>query len=139
MYNCLEIPYKRTHRWSVTASTVQLKGKREKRGKPIHSPHTYIRLMEQCRPSQPYNISYLTHVFFKDFTKHSYYPSIRPGMRPADPVVTDLCCLMYCPDGRIQYKLRFTDNFDDLTKRTTRMSNHENHEKPAPASASALA
>ena len=39
---------------------------------------------------EPYQVVYLDHTFFKDYTKLGGYNSIRPGTRVGDPVVTDI-------------------------------------------------
>uniref|UniRef100_A0A6P7GLC8 PR domain zinc finger protein 1-like n=1 Tax=Diabrotica virgifera virgifera TaxID=50390 RepID=A0A6P7GLC8_DIAVI len=47
------------------------------------------------------------------------YPSIRPGKKPGDPgdPVTDLRILQYRPEGKIYYKLKYTDEFVSLPVR----------------------
>ena len=60
-------------------------------------------------------MKYLTHPFFKDFSKVNYYTSIRPGNRVGDPVVTDIRAILY-HDGVIQVKLDFSDEFSDLPR-----------------------
>lgn len=61
-------------------------------------------------------MTYLSHEFIRDFTGLRYYDSIRPGKRTGDPLVTDIRVLKYLPSGRMQYKLNFDDNYEDLCK-----------------------
>ena len=99
-------------------STIETK----KRGKPIYSPHNYVELMREARPTHKYTVKYLTHEFFSDYKKLTTYSSIRPGVKPGDPVVTDICCLKYVSDGRILYKLRFPEEYRELHKKSTRQT-----------------
>lgn len=43
------------------------------------------------------------------------------GKSKGDPKVTDIHCLRYCPDGEIQYKLHFDDDFKLLPQK---INNH---------------
>lgn len=43
--------------------------------------------------------------------------TIRPGIKVGDPVVTDIRSLKYKPEGVIQYKVSYADEYKDLTKR----------------------
>lgn len=93
------------------------------RSKPVYSPFTYVEIMKAARPHQRYTVQYLTHDFFLDFSQLVYYSSIRPGTKTGDPVVTDVVCLKYSSNGTAQYKLKFSDEFNDLPRRVTRRSN----------------
>jgi hypothetical protein len=85
--------------------------------RPIYSPSNYVELFRFARAKQPYDVMYLDHTFFGDFSSLKYYDNIRPGNKVGDPVVTDIRCLRYLPEGLIQYKLSFDDEFNDLPKR----------------------
>ena len=50
----------------------------------------------------------------------SYYISIRPGFKTGDPVVIDIRCLMYTPEGILKYKLLYSDEWQPLPKRPAR-------------------
>ncbi|KAJ8893466.1 hypothetical protein PR048_006064 [Dryococelus australis] len=48
------------------------------------------------------------------------YDSIRPGRKTHDPIVNDIKVIKYSPDGTIQVKLNFDDEYIDLPHRTSR-------------------
>jgi len=54
------------------------------------------------------------HGFFKDYSKLQFYTSIRPGVGVGSSVVTDIRNLQYTPDGRILYKLTYSDQYAEL-------------------------
>lgn len=84
----------------------------------INVPADYISVCLNARRNpRPYYVKYLGFDFFKDFEKNKLLNSIRPGYKVGDPVVTDLRCIKYNPDGRLQYKLKHTDEFTDLQQR----------------------
>ncbi|KAK6186042.1 hypothetical protein SNE40_008154 [Patella caerulea] len=85
--------------------------------KPIYSPQNYVDKIREARPKQPYEVEFLTHEFFKEYSKLKYYNSIRPGTRTGEPVVTDLRVIRYNPDGVIEYKLNYGDEFSPLPRR----------------------
>jgi hypothetical protein len=77
---------------------------RKLRNMDINVPGEYVNVMKNAR-SPPYNIIYLEHHFFKDFTHVGPYCSIRPGKKVGDPTVMDLRCIKYTPEGKVLYKL----------------------------------
>ncbi|VDI01121.1 Hypothetical predicted protein [Mytilus galloprovincialis] len=91
---------------------------RKLRNKPIYCPQNYIDLIKDARPHQPYDVKYLSHEFFGKYSELKYYSSIRPGNRVGDPVVTNIRVLKYTEDGSIQYKLDFSDQYQDLARRS---------------------
>ncbi|CAG2254832.1 unnamed protein product [Mytilus edulis] len=91
---------------------------RKLRNKPIYCPQNYIDLIKDARPHQPYDVKYLSHEFFGKYSELKYYSSIRPGNRVGDPVVTNIRVLKYTEDGSIQYKLDFSDQYQDLPRRS---------------------
>ncbi|CAG2225419.1 unnamed protein product [Mytilus edulis] len=91
---------------------------RKLRNKPIYCPQNYIDLIKDARPHQPYDVKYLSHEFFGKYSELKYYSSIRPGNRVGDPVVTNIRVLKYTEDGSIQYKLNFSDQYQDLPRRS---------------------
>lgn len=91
---------------------------RKIKNKPIYSPQSYVDAMRECRPSQPYNVKYVSHEFFRDYSSLNYYQSIRPGVKPGDHTVTDLRVLKYNPLGIIMYKLHHDhEQFHELLRR----------------------
>lgn len=90
--------------------------------KSVFVPQNYVDFIREARPEKPYQVKYLDHTFFKDFTTLGHYPSIRPGSGSGSAVVTDIRILKYLPEGNIQFKLGYTDEiFQDIPKpRATR-------------------
>lgn len=97
------------------------------RNRPIYSPSNYVEKIREVRPQQPYDVKYLSHEYFKEFSSLQYYDTIRPGKRVGDPVVSDIRELRYLPDGTIQYKLGFNDNHKMLpqTRHARKPSVHD--------------
>ncbi|XP_054260924.1 uncharacterized protein LOC128985459 [Macrosteles quadrilineatus] len=93
------------------------------KGKEVYVPHEFVKYTQEARQKPfPYNTKYLTHDFFKDFSKLSYYDSIRPGRTKGDPVVVDIHCLQYDPkEVRIKYKLNFDEELQDLPRRPAKV------------------
>ncbi|XP_065221373.1 uncharacterized protein LOC135846299 [Planococcus citri] len=79
--------------------------------KNIYLPSTYqmycetARLKSDIKKPHPYVTKYWHFEEFFDFTKLSWYPSIRPGKKTGDPCVTDIRALRHGPDGVLSYKL----------------------------------
>lgn len=92
---------------------------RRLKNRDIYLPHDYIAVCKEARRGQPYNVRYMSYRDFKDFKNIQFYPSIRPGRKPGEPLVTDVCSYKYSPTGEILYKINFTDNYKALLKRTT--------------------
>ena len=90
--------------------------KLRQRNTKIHIPQDYVDILKIVRPGQPFNVQYVDHTFFRDFTKVVFYKTIRPGIKAGYPVVTDLRALRYNEDGTIQYKTRFPNDFQDLPR-----------------------
>ena len=79
------------------------------RNKDIYLPTDYVGVCREACAKNPYSVKYLTHDFFKSYAPVSYYKSIRPGFKTGDPVVTDIRCIMYTPEGIMKYKLLYSD------------------------------
>lgn len=94
-------------------SLVERKLKRQ----PIYVPQNYVDVIASCRPSRPVNVKYVRYSFFKDFKQLNTYSSIRPGSKAGEPTVTNLRVLRYGPDGTIQYKLGFSEEYKDFPRR----------------------
>lgn len=86
----------------------------------IFLPSQYATLTKEARnkPS-PYKVIQPDHTFFKDYGIKEYqvYDSIRPGRTAGDDCVVDLRVLKYNPNGTIEYKKHFKDNFVLLPRR----------------------
>uniref|UniRef100_A0A6P7H2S5 Uncharacterized protein LOC114346239 n=1 Tax=Diabrotica virgifera virgifera TaxID=50390 RepID=A0A6P7H2S5_DIAVI len=88
---------------------------RKLKNKIIHIPAEYAEVCARKNP-KPYNVSYLTHEFFKSFASLQFYKSIRPGKAIGDAKVTDIRALQY-KQGNLYFKLRFTDEWQLLPQR----------------------
>lgn len=96
---------------------------RRLRNREVYSPACYISAAKEARMNpKPFEVEYLCHTFFKNFSGLKYYQSIRPGSKPGDPVVTNLCALQYTPDLQIKYKLDFSSEWKILERRTRRQN-----------------
>lgn len=91
---------------------------RQLKNKDVYVPYEYIKHTLDARQSNPYEVKYLSHEFYKDFSKVQYYNSICSGRVKGDPVVTDLLVLQYLPTQKTVYKLDFKDEvFKELPRR----------------------
>ncbi|CAH1969563.1 unnamed protein product [Acanthoscelides obtectus] len=96
---------------------------RKTRNIEIYSPAGYIAASKSARLNpKPYEVKYLSHRYFKNFSALKYHTSIRPGYKTGDPTVNDLCAIQYRPDGTLHYKLSFDDDWMLLDKRSSRKS-----------------
>ena len=96
---------------------------RKIRNKEIYSPAGYIAACKTARLNpRPYQVEYLHHRYFKNFSALKYHSFIRPGYKTGDPTVNDLCAIQYRPDGKLYYKLNFDDDWMALEKRLSRKS-----------------
>ena len=96
---------------------------RKIRNKEIYSPAGYIAACKTARLNpRPYQVEYLHHRYFKNFSALKYHSFIRPGYKTGDPTVNDLCAIQYRHDGKLYYKLNFDDDWMALKKRLSRKS-----------------
>ncbi|KAJ4443151.1 hypothetical protein ANN_04801 [Periplaneta americana] len=83
------------------------------KNRKIYSSSGYV---EACRTARikpkPYHVESLEYSIFKKYSSLSYITSIRPDNKLKAPVVVDIRCLKYEPDGSIEYKLKFSDTAD---------------------------
>lgn len=94
---------------------------RSLKNKNIDVPADYIGICKSARKiPEAYNVSYLSHDFFKTFSNVQFCKNIRPGRGKGDAKVTDIRGLKYIPNGDICYKLRFNDNWRLLPQRIDR-------------------
>ncbi|CAG9783180.1 unnamed protein product [Diatraea saccharalis] len=83
--------------------------------KKINIPAEYAHIAKTSCTKKPYHVEYLQHTFFKNYeTSLKFYKSIGPGKKAGDPVVTDLRQLTYLPEGKIYYRLGFTDDCPEI-------------------------
>ncbi|KAK9679652.1 hypothetical protein QE152_g39823 [Popillia japonica] len=90
---------------------------RKLKNREIKLPSDYVKACREARRSREhYEVIQLSHRFFKDYSKSEWhrYTSIRPGK---DHVVTDIKALNYDPNGNIQFKLDFSDEYQGLPSR----------------------
>lgn len=87
-------------------------------GRVINVPADYVNLLKTARKNpKPYDVQYLNHTYFKDFSKINFFNSIRPGRKTGDPTVKDIRALKYNADRSIEYKIRHSDEFQILPVR----------------------
>ena len=85
--------------------------------KQVYSPAGHVTFMQEAKPSYPYCVKYLNHSFFNDYSSVTYRTSIRPGNEAGDPQVLDLVALTYNPNGNVQYKAAFDEEWAELPQR----------------------
>ena len=90
---------------------------RKLKKRPIYIPQDYNgHDIKDARVSgNPYEIKYVEHTFFKDYPYLNYYPSIRPDTGPGSAVVTDVRILKYLPEGKIQFKMNYSDHQESMS------------------------
>ncbi|XP_031327727.1 uncharacterized protein LOC116158984 [Photinus pyralis] len=86
--------------------------------KEIHLPSDYVTISKEARKtSTPYKTKMLEYSFFKDYSASKFlrYTSLRPGRKTSDPVINDIKCIRYNPQGTIDIKLDYgQDLFNEL-------------------------
>ncbi|CAG4981288.1 unnamed protein product [Parnassius apollo] len=116
----IEQKYLEVGHTQMEADSMHATIERKLKNKIIHLPAEYVGVCLGARiHPKPYNVSYLSHDFFKSFGSLQYYKSIRPGKATGDAKVTDIRALQY-KKGNIYFKLRFTDEWQLLPQRCDR-------------------
>ncbi|CAG5001788.1 unnamed protein product [Parnassius apollo] len=116
----IEQKYLEVGHTQMEADSMHATIERKLKNKIIHVPAEYVGVCLGARiHPKPYNVSYLSHDFFKSFGSLQYYKSIRPGKATGDAKVTDIRALQY-KKGNIYFKLRFTDEWQLLPQRCDR-------------------
>lgn len=88
------------------------------KNKDINVPAEYVEVCRSARKKpKPYDVTYLSHEFFKKFNDVLMFKSTRPGRGRRDAKVTDIRALRYTPSGDIYFKLRFPDEWQTLPQR----------------------
>lgn len=96
---------------------------RRMKNRDIYSPSNYAEIIKEARQKKSqYQVKYINHQFFQDYSQIKYYSSIRPGKRVGDSTVNDLRALKYCPAGNIQYKLDFDEDWKSLPQRNNNIT-----------------
>ncbi|GFR99668.1 ribosome-recycling factor [Elysia marginata] len=87
--------------------------------------------MEEARKKpKPYEVQYLDHAFFKDFSTTCTLKSIRPGVKPGDPVVVDIKALRYEPEGGLLYNLCFSSKWKAIPMKQGKSTHTKNAPSP---------
>ncbi|KAM3602808.1 uncharacterized protein V6R79_011236 [Siganus canaliculatus] len=75
----------------------------------VFTPRDYVIILQtaRIRPS-PYHVKVLKHDEFLKLNG-SYFFSIRPGKKAGDPTVHDLRALQFRSDGKVHFKLSFSE------------------------------
>lgn len=93
---------------------------RKLKHREIFLPSQYSSVTKEARlnPS-PYEVVTADHTFFKDYSIKSnlIYDTIRPGRGTGAKCVVDIRVLKYNPNGTIEYKLNYNDEFQPLPQR----------------------
>lgn len=74
--------------------------------------------MNSVTELKPIDVEYLRHGFFKNYAETDILRinSIRPGTKTLDPTLTYIRAIIYTPNGDIQHKLDFDDEYHDLPR-----------------------
>ncbi|CAH1099616.1 unnamed protein product [Psylliodes chrysocephalus] len=94
---------------------------RKLRNQEIYTPAGYLSACKSARRHpKPYSVEYLRHTYFKDYSKLSFFTSIRPGVRVGDATVNNLCALKYTNEGLLYFKTNFNHDWLQLIKRNNK-------------------
>ncbi|CAH1111555.1 unnamed protein product [Psylliodes chrysocephalus] len=102
----------------MEADTMYSMIERKLKNVKINVPADYTNVCREARKTPAKcNVEYLEHTYFKNFQNYLCFNSIRPGRGIGDPRVTDIRALQYLPDGTINFKLHFSDQWQPLPQR----------------------
>ena len=90
----------------------------------IFLPSQYSLVTKEARRNpSPYEVAMVDHTFFKDYSIKSYfiYDTIRPGRGTGSKCVVDIRVLKYNPNGTIDFKLSYDEQFKQLPQRPKRV------------------
>ena len=69
---------------------------RKMRDRDVHVPAEYVAVIRGARSRPfPYDVQYVDHTFFHDFSKVTICKSLRPGSKVGDPTVHDLRAIRF--------------------------------------------
>ena len=102
----------------LNVDTVHSIIERKLRNKKIFGPSNYVNLIRQCRPGQPFEVEYLDFSFFLDYSEKSSmaYSSLKPT---GHSTVSNIVAVRYNPDGTMQYKVDFDEEFMEYRRRNS--------------------
>lgn len=98
---------------------------RKLKNREIHLPSDYITVTKETRIKLfSYEAIQVNYDFVMDYINKSNwrYSTIRPGRKAGDPVVVDLRVIQYRPDGTINYKINFDDDWTELPVRPKKLN-----------------
>ena len=90
----------------------------------IFLPSQYSLVTKEARSNpSPYEVAIVDHTFFKDYSIKSYliYDTIHPGRGTGAKRVVDIRVLKYNPNGTIDFKLSYDEQFKQLPQRPKRV------------------
>ncbi|XP_062374758.1 uncharacterized protein LOC134062673 [Sardina pilchardus] len=101
---------------------------RRLRDQDVYVPAEYVSLMKRARVKpHPYDVKYIDHTFFQDFSKLRLCKSLRPGVRPGDPTVHDIRAIRYNSNGTMDFKINHSDDWHPHPTHQLRNSISDNH------------
>ncbi|CAM4665805.1 unnamed protein product [Leuciscus chuanchicus] len=101
---------------------------RRLRDQDVYLPAEYVNLMKRARVKpHPYEVKYIDHTFFQDFTKLRLCKSLRPGVRPGDPTVHDIRAIRYNNNGTMDFKINHSDDWHPHPSHQLRNSTSDSH------------
>ncbi|RXN16693.1 interferon-inducible GTPase 5-like protein [Labeo rohita] len=101
---------------------------RRLRDQDVYLPAEYVNLMKKARVKpHPYEVKYIDHTFFQDFTKLRLCKSLRPGVRPGDPTVHDIRAIRYNNNGTMDFKINHSDDWHPHPSHQLRNSTSDSH------------
>lgn len=84
---------------------------KKKKCKELFVPMDFVNVIKKARSvPEPYNVHYIDHNFFKNYSQIKFYKSIRPGLKTGDPQVIDIKCLKYDNSG-MYFKLNYKEEW----------------------------
>lgn len=114
----IEQKFLETGHTQMEADSMHSTIERALKNKIINVPADYIGICRAARKNPcPYDVTYLTHDFFKKYADVQFYKSIRPGRGKGDARVTDIRALRYTQHGELFFKLRFCDSWQKISQR----------------------
>lgn len=110
----IEQKYLEVEHTQMEADAIHLTIEKRLENRKINVPADYITVCQEDRKRQPYSVQYLYHDFFKCLDGNHFYKSVRPGRGVGSPRVIDFRAFRYLPEGKMQFKLNFADEWEGL-------------------------
>ncbi|KAJ8866256.1 hypothetical protein PR048_032099 [Dryococelus australis] len=90
---------------------------RKLKNREIDTPASYVDIYKLARKNpKPYDVMYVNHSFFKDYSDLSFISSISPGLNVGDLSVADIKAIRYSAGG-IHVKVDFEGEWKILPRR----------------------